>query len=184
MRGRIADAKAPFIVRQGSHSPDDPNPAAGGHRPIKSDLPFKAGALGAYQAGVYEALHQANIEPDRVTGVSIGAINAASLPAIRASSVSKNYAPSGKITIATSAASTPIGDIYRRARNAFSAMMTMALASQAFSHLTKVNPWLNAARAKTVTQLLRFPRPCAETLSELVDFSTDHDANRRFAVAR
>ena len=35
------------------------------------------GALGAYQAGVYEALHEAEIEPDWVSGVSIGAINSA-----------------------------------------------------------------------------------------------------------
>ncbi|HEU4921945.1 MAG TPA: patatin-like phospholipase family protein, partial [Burkholderiales bacterium] len=35
------------------------------------------GALGAYQAGVYEALCGAGIEPDWVIGTSIGAINAA-----------------------------------------------------------------------------------------------------------
>ena len=35
------------------------------------------GALGAYQVGVYEALHEAGIEPDWVIGTSIGAINAA-----------------------------------------------------------------------------------------------------------
>ena len=34
------------------------------------------GALGAYQAGVYQALHEADIEPDWVIGTSIGAINA------------------------------------------------------------------------------------------------------------
>src|SRR5713226_7993033 len=34
------------------------------------------GALGAYQAGVYEALHEARIEPDWIIGTSIGAINA------------------------------------------------------------------------------------------------------------
>src|SRR5436190_18187102 len=34
------------------------------------------GALGAYQAGVYHALHEAGIEPDWVIGTSIGAINA------------------------------------------------------------------------------------------------------------
>jgi NTE family protein len=34
------------------------------------------GALGAYQAGVYEALHEAGVEPDWVIGTSIGAINA------------------------------------------------------------------------------------------------------------
>jgi NTE family protein len=35
------------------------------------------GALGAYQIGVYEALHEVGIEPDWVIGTSIGAINAA-----------------------------------------------------------------------------------------------------------
>lgn len=35
------------------------------------------GALGAYQLGVYEALHAAGMEPDWVIGTSIGAINAA-----------------------------------------------------------------------------------------------------------
>jgi NTE family protein len=34
------------------------------------------GALGSYQAGVYQALHEAGIEPDWVIGTSIGAINA------------------------------------------------------------------------------------------------------------
>src|SRR5215472_6076149 len=35
------------------------------------------GALGAYQAGVYEALSAAGFRPDWLAGVSIGAINAA-----------------------------------------------------------------------------------------------------------
>jgi NTE family protein len=35
------------------------------------------GALGAYQVGVFEALHHAGVEPDWVIGTSIGAINAA-----------------------------------------------------------------------------------------------------------
>ena len=35
------------------------------------------GALGAYQAGVYEALHESGVEPDWVIGTSIGAINGA-----------------------------------------------------------------------------------------------------------
>jgi NTE family protein len=34
------------------------------------------GALGAYQGGVYQALHEAGIEPDWLIGTSIGAINA------------------------------------------------------------------------------------------------------------
>ncbi len=35
------------------------------------------GALGAYQAGVYEALAEAGLEPDWLGGISIGAVNAA-----------------------------------------------------------------------------------------------------------
>jgi NTE family protein len=37
------------------------------------------GALGAYQAGVYQALHEHGLAPDWVVGTSIGAINAALL---------------------------------------------------------------------------------------------------------
>lgn len=54
-------------------------------RRAKSDLPFDCialllqggGSLGAYQAGVYEALAEADLAPDWVAGISIGAINAA-----------------------------------------------------------------------------------------------------------
>jgi NTE family protein len=35
------------------------------------------GALGSYQAGVYEALVEHDYHPDLVTGISIGAINCA-----------------------------------------------------------------------------------------------------------
>ena len=35
------------------------------------------GALGAYQAGVYEAMSEAGLYPDWVAGISIGSINAA-----------------------------------------------------------------------------------------------------------
>src|SRR5215475_6403956 len=53
----------------------------GGWRPDRCDrialVLQGGGALGAYQAGVYQALEEANIEPDWVSGVSIGAVNAA-----------------------------------------------------------------------------------------------------------
>jgi NTE family protein len=54
------------------------------HR-IKRRPPFErialilqgGGALGAYQGGVYQALAEANLHPDWVAGISIGAVNAA-----------------------------------------------------------------------------------------------------------
>src|ERR1700735_3427223 len=52
---------------------------------IERPLPFEltalllqgGGALGSYQAGVYEALTEADLHPDWVAGISIGAVNAA-----------------------------------------------------------------------------------------------------------
>ena len=54
-------------------------PASGADsvRRLQIVLVFQGGgALGAYQAGVYQALHKAGIEPDWIIGTSIGAINA------------------------------------------------------------------------------------------------------------
>ncbi|MFN3350469.1 patatin-like phospholipase family protein [Pseudorhodoplanes sp.] len=53
--------------------------------PVKERPPFErialllqgGGALGSYQAGVYQALAEADLHPDCVAGISIGAINAA-----------------------------------------------------------------------------------------------------------
>ena len=60
-------------------------PATGARgAPVSAQLPGQivlvlqgGGALGAYQVGVYQALHEAGIEPDWVIGTSIGAINGA-----------------------------------------------------------------------------------------------------------
>src|SRR5215813_12727235 len=54
------------------------------------------GALGAYQGGVYQALAEANLHPDWVAGISIGAINSALIPAIRRRSASRDCGNSGK----------------------------------------------------------------------------------------
>ena len=35
------------------------------------------GALGSYQAGVYEGIAEVGIEPTRISGISIGALNTA-----------------------------------------------------------------------------------------------------------
>ena len=54
--------------------------AASKRRPLPGQVVLVmqgGGALGAYQAGVYQAMHETGIEPDWVIGTSIGAINAA-----------------------------------------------------------------------------------------------------------
>ena len=50
------------------------------HPTVKNVLVLQGGgALGAYHIGAYEALHELGFEPDWVTGISIGALNAAVL---------------------------------------------------------------------------------------------------------
>ena len=59
-------------------------PQGNNHR-VRQRPPFECialllqggGALGAYQAGVYQALAESNLHPDWIAGISIGAINAA-----------------------------------------------------------------------------------------------------------
>ncbi len=71
-------------------SESDDNPALGRERsheqaPRMSLPPYETialvlqggGALGAYQAGVYQGLHEADIHPNWIAGISIGAINTA-----------------------------------------------------------------------------------------------------------
>src|SRR5206468_9308215 len=53
------------------------SPAPGATRPHTVLVFQGGGALGAYQAGVFEALQAQGIAPDWLVGTSIGAINAA-----------------------------------------------------------------------------------------------------------
>src|SRR5436190_809991 len=62
-----------------------PSPSQARPRRAEERPPFECialllqggGALGSYQAGVYHALAEANLHPDWVAGISIGAINSA-----------------------------------------------------------------------------------------------------------
>ena len=64
--------RRPTVVAREQRNPE--NRAASKRQTV---LVFQGGgALGAYQAGVYQALHQAGVEPDWIIGTSIGAINA------------------------------------------------------------------------------------------------------------
>jgi NTE family protein len=158
----------------------------GGWRPEGCDriaLIFQGGgALGAYQAGVYEALHEANVEPNWVTGVSIGAINASIIAGNpRERRIERLRAFWHKITDRKIWAFTPDGDIFRRARNATSSMMTMALGQPGFFKPHDVTPWMGLAGAKTATSNYD-TSPLAATLAEFVDFSLINERGLRFAV--
>jgi NTE family protein len=71
-------ARASVAVPRSAHAPRAtiPPPAP---TPVRQTVLVLqgGGALGAYQVGVYQALHERGIEPDWVIGTSIGAINGA-----------------------------------------------------------------------------------------------------------
>jgi NTE family protein len=140
------------------------------------------GALGAYQAGVYQALQEVGLEPDYVSGVSIGAINSAIIagnpPAQRVERLRQFWE---RITERKIWNYTPDGDIYRKARNTTSSFVTMMYGQPGFFKPHFPSPWFSAAGAKTATSYYD-NTPLRETLLELVDFSLINEKETRFSV--
>ena len=140
------------------------------------------GALGAYQAGVYQALHEAGMEPDWVCGVSIGAINSAIIagnpPERRLERLHTFW---DRITARKVWHYTPDGDVYRKARNLTSSFMTSALGQPGFFKPHDMNPWLSPVGARTATSYYD-TAPLRETLLELVDFDRINSREMHFAV--
>jgi NTE family protein len=140
------------------------------------------GALGAYQAGVYQAMHEVGIEPDWVSGVSIGAANAALIagnkPEDRLDRLTEFWS---RITDRTVWLHTPDGDVFRQMRNATSSFYTMLMGQPGFFTPQKVNPWLQPAGAKAATSYYD-NGPLRETLLELVDFDLINRKACRFSV--
>jgi NTE family protein len=140
------------------------------------------GALGAYQAGVYQALHEVGLEPDWVSGVSIGAINSALIagnPPERR--LERLHAFWERITARKVWHYTPDGDIYRQARNAMSAWFTTLYGQPGFFEPRRMSPWLSPAGAQDATSYYD-TAPLRATLLELVDFDLLNDSSGRFSV--
>jgi NTE family protein len=128
------------------------------------------GALGAYQAGVYQALHEANVLPDWISGVSIGAINAAIVagnPPDRR--LARLRAFWERVTARRVWAYTPDGDVFRKLRNAHSAWLTTTLGQPGFFSPRRVAPWLAPTGARDAVSFYD-TAPLRETLAEFVDF--------------
>src|SRR5580692_8335374 len=140
------------------------------------------GALGAYQAGVYQALHEEGMEPDWVCGVSIGAINSAIIagnpPERRLERLRIFW---DRITARKVWHYTPDGDVYRKARNLASSFMTTTLGQPGFFKPHEINPWFSPAGAKTATSYYD-TSPLRDTLLELVDFDLINARKMHFAV--
>ena len=140
------------------------------------------GALGAYQAGVYQALHEAGLDPDWISGVSIGGINAAIIAGNpleqRLEALSEFWR---RITDRTLWLAAPDGDIFRQWRNAFSAMTTLFQGQPGFFEPHTINPWLLPAGAKDSTSYYD-TAPLRQTLTEVIDFDLINSKTVRFSV--
>jgi NTE family protein len=141
------------------------------------------GALGAYQAGVFQALDEAKIELDWISGVSIGAVNSAIIagnpPERRLEKLQSFWQ---RITDRKIWHYTPDGDVFRQMRNFTSSMATMMMGQPGFFEPRKVNPWLSPAGAQDATSYYD-TSALRETLVELVDFDLVNDSRtHRFSV--
>ena len=141
------------------------------------------GALGAYQAGVYQALHEHDIEPDWVTGVSIGAINAAIIAGNpRERRLEKLRAFWERVTARPAWGLAPDGDIWRKMQNAASTAMTTALGQPGFFKPNPVSAWFSLPGAAAATAMYD-TSPLRATLLDLVDFDSEQgDGRYRLAI--
>lgn len=179
------DAISPQDAQQRTPSASAKN-AEIGWRPDRCDrvalILQGGGALGAYQAGVYEALHEAGIEPDWVTGVSIGAINSAIIagnPRDKRVEALRTFWT--RITQRSVWLYTPDGDIFRQMRNATSAFLTTLLGQPGFFEPNKPGPWLSFPGSANATAYYD-TTPLRQTLTELVDFDLINAGPMHLAV--
>jgi NTE family protein len=139
------------------------------------------GALGAYQAGVYQALAEVDLQPDWVAGISIGAINSAIIAGNpREERVAKLRAFWEGITTNplfdwTAAADrlAPKGDIARSFFNQMSAAWALVGGAPGFFTPRQPGPWLHPAGSLEATSFYD-TKLLKATLEQLVDF--DHIA--------
>jgi NTE family protein len=164
---------------------------------VTRHLPFEVvalvlqggGALGAYQAGVYEALAEAGIHPNWIAGVSIGAINAAVIagnpPKDRVGRLREFW------TQVTSGGCWPWfsdptfglarGDIGRNLLNQMSAGLALANGASGFFKTRPVGPWLQPAGTIEATSFYD-TADLKHTLERLVDFDRINAGGTRLSV--
>ncbi|MFM9977422.1 MAG: patatin-like phospholipase family protein [Sphingomonadaceae bacterium] len=140
------------------------------------------GALGSYQAGVYEALHDAGIETDRVAGISIGAINAA---------IIAGNPPERRVErlrlfwerMSASLPSFPIwqDDLSREILHLWSASVVATVGVPGFFSPRLLSPFFGIPETPGALSFYD-STPLAETLNDLIDWELLNDGPVRLAV--
>lgn len=142
------------------------------------------GALGAYQAGVYEALAEADLHPNWVAGISIGSINAAIIagnPAnqrvqkLREFWESITSQPVGFIG-GEFGSVMPTGDAVRASLNQISAAVALLAGAPGFFQPRIPNPWFHQPGTIAATSYYE-TAPLKATLERFVDFERVNASN-------
>ena len=148
------------------------------------------GALGSYQAGVYEGLHEAGIQPNWFAGISIGAINAAILagnpPEQRVARLTNSGRPSAAPPCCRTRAEERISALAgsgpaRAAISAFAAGRALLGGQDGFFTPRVVPPFLWPFGGIAATSFYD-TRPLKETLERLVDFDRINARETRLSV--
>jgi NTE family protein len=145
------------------------------------------GALGAYQAGVYEALAEAGIHPDWLAGISIGAINCALIagnpPETRVDRLREFWEgitsnPSRSWCEWTNVAK---GDAARLWLNQWHAGLALLAGTPGFFAPRYLPPWLYPSGTANATSLFD-TRGLGATLERLIDFDRLNNGAIRLSV--
>jgi NTE family protein len=148
------------------------------------------GALGSYQAGVYQALAEAGIHPDWVAGISIGAINSALIAgnppekrveALRAFWEKVSEPPLGPFGAPYNPNLKHLNETMHRALNQVRAFGIAALGAPGFFRPRVPSPFVWPA--PTPAQLSHYDvGPLKGTLEALVDFDRINSGASRLSV--
>jgi NTE family protein len=136
-------------------------------------------ALGAYEAGVYEALHEAGLEPDWIAGVSIGAINGALIagsPIDRRVAALRDLWRPAPVGIGLDAALFPAAAEVARRTAAVTWTLGAGRPGLFGPLLSSLAPWTDNRPALFDTEQL------AATLARTVDFDRLNDGTCRFTA--
>jgi NTE family protein len=145
------------------------------------------GALGAYQAGVYEALTEADLHPDWIAGISIGAINGALIagnaPEARVDKLRAFWERvTAKPCCEWSERLFPVGgDAVRQWLNQMSASLALVGGASGFFTPRFPAPWLLPPGTLEATSAYDTSSLKA-TLEQLIDFDRINAQSTRFSV--
>ena len=137
------------------------------------------GALGSYQAGVYEALAESGYQPDWVAGISIGAINAAIIagnaPEDRVERLREFW---GQVSSPSASWLDLPNHLWRDAMRRAAAMSALMLGQPGFFHPNVLHCWTMGTPPTSYydTSFLK------GTLERLVDFDRINAREIRFSV--